>query len=192
MLRFRTLVLPLVCFVLAGISLAQSSPTSAAAATAPHFPTNEDLRHLKALSAPILSPDGKEVLFTLTHATADGAANHLWIVSVASGSSDKARQLTFSPPADKRGEHNAQWAPDSSAIFFLAKRGDHTQLFRLDLRKIAPLEQPLQKLTRRVHRPLRPRRLEPAGRRQTRGSSSSTRDRWASGCFPGGTAHPRP
>ena len=47
---------------------------------------------------------------------------------------DKPRQLTFSPPADKRGEHNAQWAPDNSAIFFLAKRGDHTQLFRLDLR----------------------------------------------------------
>ena len=74
------------------------------------------------------------MLFTVTHATADGAASHLWIVSASATSSDKARQLTFSPPADKRGEHNAQWAPDSSAIFFLAKRGDHTQLFRLDLR----------------------------------------------------------
>jgi len=136
MLRLRTLVLPLVCFVLAGISLhaaAQSTPATVAAA-APHFPTNEDLRHLKALSSPILSPDGKQVLFALTHATADGAASHLWIVPAAASSPDKPRQLTFSPPADKRGEHNAQWASDSSAIFFLAKRGDHTQLFRLDLR----------------------------------------------------------
>ncbi len=137
MLRFRTLVLPLVCFVLAGLSFhatAQTSPAAASAATTPRFPTNEDLRHLKALSSPILSPDGKQVLFTLTHATADGAASHLWIVPASATSADKPRQLTFSPPADKRGEHNAQWAPDSSAIFFLAKRGDHTQLFRLDLR----------------------------------------------------------
>ncbi len=137
MLRFRTLVLPLVCFVLTGVSLraaAQTNPVAAAPATTPRFPTNEDLRHLKALSSPILSPDGKQVLFTLTHATADGAASHLWIVSASATTADKPRQLTFSPPADKRGERNAQWAPDNSAVFFLAKRGDHTQLFRLDLR----------------------------------------------------------
>jgi dipeptidyl aminopeptidase/acylaminoacyl peptidase len=101
---------------------------------ATHFPTNEDLRHLKALSNPQLSPDGKQILFTVTHATADGARSHLWIVPAPGTANDEGRQLTFSPPSDKRGEHNAQWAPDSSAIFFLAKRGDHTQLFRLDLR----------------------------------------------------------
>ena len=116
------------------LSAQSGPPATASSATAPHFPTNEDLRHFKALSAPLLSPDGKSVLFTVTHATADGAGSHLWIVSTAAGSTDKPRQLTFSPPADKRGEHNAQWAPDSSAIFFLAKRGDSTQLFRLDLR----------------------------------------------------------
>src|SRR5262249_25131802 len=86
------------------------------------------------LSTPLLSPDGKQILFTVTHATADGAGSHLWIVPAPSGGNDKARQLTFSPPADKRGERDAQWASDSSAIFFLARRGDHTQLFRLDLR----------------------------------------------------------
>jgi dipeptidyl aminopeptidase/acylaminoacyl peptidase len=134
MLRFR-LALPLVCCAVASSFLAGQSGTPAAASpTAPHFPTNEDLRHFKALTAPLLSPDGREVLFTVTHATADGAGSHLWIVSTAAGSTDKPRQLTFSPPADKRGEHNAQWAPDSSAIFFLAKRGENTQLFRLDLR----------------------------------------------------------
>ena len=131
MLRFR-LALPLVCCAVASPFLAgQSTPSSPAA---PHFPKNEDLRHFKALSAPLRSPDGMRVLFTVTHATADGAGSHLWIVSTAAGSTDKPRQLTFSPPADKRGEHNAQWAPDSSAVFFLAKRGESTQLFRLDLR----------------------------------------------------------
>jgi dipeptidyl aminopeptidase/acylaminoacyl peptidase len=116
-------------------SPAQSRATaSEAQPTAPHFPTNEDLRHLKTLSNPQLSPDGKQILFTVTQATADGAASHLWLVPSPGNGNDDARQLTFSPPSDKRGEHNAQWAPDGSAIFFLAKRGEHTQLFRLDLR----------------------------------------------------------
>ena len=137
MLSLRLAVLPFVC--LASVAthhlIAQSTaPSTVAAQASPHFPTNEDLRHIKALSAPLLSPDGKQILFTVTHATADGAASHLWTVPVPGTSNDKARQLTFSPPADKRGEHDAQWAPDSSAVFFLAKRGDQTQLFRLDLR----------------------------------------------------------
>ena len=138
MFHFRPTVLPLVCFAV----FAASDNSSAQAASssndvkqiAPRFPSNEDLRHLKSLSNPQLSPDGKQILFTVTHATADGAGSHLWIVPAPSNGSDNVRQLTFSPPSDKRGEHNAQWAPDGSAIFFLARRGDHTQLFRLDLR----------------------------------------------------------
>ncbi len=133
MLRFR-LIFPLVPIALGASLLSAQSTTPAATASAPHFPTNEDLRHFKALSSPLLSPDGKQILFTVMHATADGAASHLYIVPVPGNGTEKARQLTFSPPSDKRGEHNAQWAPDSAAIFFLAKRGDHTQLFRLDLR----------------------------------------------------------
>lgn len=96
----------------------------------PRFPNNEDLRHIKAIGAPSLSPDGKQVLFALTDATADGAKSHVWLVSVSGGA---ARQLTYSPSADKRGEHNAVWALDGSAIFFLAKRGETTQIFRLPL-----------------------------------------------------------
>jgi dipeptidyl aminopeptidase/acylaminoacyl peptidase len=105
------------------------------AVTEPHYPGNEDLRHLKALSSLQLSPDGKLVLFAVTEATADGGASHLWLAAV--GSQDKARQITFSPPSDKRGERGergAQWAPDGAAIYFLAKRGEQTQLFRLDMR----------------------------------------------------------
>jgi dipeptidyl aminopeptidase/acylaminoacyl peptidase len=126
----------------ASASFGQAVPTPSAeskvptlpapAATEPHYPTNEDLRHLKALGSLQLSPDGKLVLFALTEATADGAASHLWLTSV--GSQDKARQITFSPPSDKRGERAAQWSPDGSAIYFLAKRGEQTQLFRLDMR----------------------------------------------------------
>jgi dipeptidyl aminopeptidase/acylaminoacyl peptidase len=98
----------------------------------PRFPTTDDLRHLKAIGGPLLSPDGKQVLVTITDSTADGGKSHLWLVSTTA--SEKPRQITFSPPADKKGERSPQWAPDGSAVYFLAKRGEQTQLFRLDLR----------------------------------------------------------
>ena len=101
------------------------------AAEEPHFPTSDDLRHLKAIGGPQLSPDGKFVLVTITDSTADGAKSHLWLV--ATGGADKPRQLTFSPPAEKRGERNPRWAPDGSAVYFLAHRGEQTQLFRLNM-----------------------------------------------------------
>jgi dipeptidyl aminopeptidase/acylaminoacyl peptidase len=103
------------------------------AADSPRFPNTDDLRHLKALGAPQLSPDGTQVLFTVTDSTADGAKTHIWLVST-SAAADSLRQLTFSGPSDKRGERAAQWSPDGKAIFFLARRGEHTQLFRLDMR----------------------------------------------------------
>jgi dipeptidyl aminopeptidase/acylaminoacyl peptidase len=110
-----------------------ATETATPVVTQQHFPSNEDLRHLKVIGAPLLSPDGKLVLFSLTEATADGGRTHLWLAPTTS-SSDKARQITFSAPADKRGERGAEWAPDGTAIYFLAKRGEQTQLFRLDMR----------------------------------------------------------
>jgi dipeptidyl aminopeptidase/acylaminoacyl peptidase len=109
-----------------------ASGLEAESAPAAHFPTTDDLRHLKSMGGPQLSPEGKQALVTVTDATADGGKAHVWVV--ATSGAEKARQLTFSPPADKRGEHNPQWAPDGSAIFFLAHRGERTELFRLDLR----------------------------------------------------------
>jgi len=135
MFRFGLFALSVAGFVFASspqCAFAQQSPEPATSQPAPRFPTNEDLRHIRAISAPLLSPDGKQVLFTVTQSTAERGGSHLWLVPVQPDG-EKARQLTFSPPSDKRGEHDGQWAPDGSAIFFLAKRGDHTQLFRLDL-----------------------------------------------------------
>lgn len=135
---------PLLAAQAPAASAPAASPVSQAASE-PHFPTSEDLRHLKAISAPQLSPDGKQVLFAVTEATADGAKTHLWLAPAA-GSTEKARQITFSPPSDKRGERGAQWAPDGAAIYFLAKRDEHTQLYRLDLRggEAAPYDLKIQ------------------------------------------------
>ena len=113
---------------------AAASPSGAVTAAAePHFPTNEDLRHVKAIGAQELSPDGRLVLFGVAEATADGAKIHQWLAPV-DGGQERARQITFSLPDEKGGERSAQWASDGSAIYFMAKRGEHTQLFRLDMR----------------------------------------------------------
>jgi dipeptidyl aminopeptidase/acylaminoacyl peptidase len=101
-----------------------------ASADQPHLPSNEDLRHVRSFASPQLSPDGKHVLVALLDDTASGAASHLWLVDLAANS---ARQITFSPAGDKRGETSGRWTADGSAVLFLAKRGEHTQLFRLPM-----------------------------------------------------------
>ena len=124
-MKFFQLTVRCLCVVVSGSVLCVSARSET-----PRFPNSEDLRHVKGIASPLLSPDGQQVLFTMTDATADGAKSHLWRVSISGG---LAHQLTYSPAADKRGEHNAVWAPDGGAILFLAKRGDNTQLFRLPL-----------------------------------------------------------
>ncbi len=94
------------------------------------FPSNEQMRHYKAMDDPQLSPDGQQVLVRITGATADGARSHIWLVAVAGG---PARQLTYSPEGDKRGERTARWMPDGGSVLFLAHRGEHTSLYRLPM-----------------------------------------------------------
>lgn len=95
-----------------------------------HFPSNEDLRHVRAMAQPHLSPDGRSVLIQVTDSTADGAKSHLWLVDIKQNT---ARQLTWSTPQDKRGEYAGRWMPDGNSLLFLAHRGDHTQLYRLPM-----------------------------------------------------------
>jgi dipeptidyl aminopeptidase/acylaminoacyl peptidase len=116
------------------------------------FPTNEDLRHFRVINDPRLSPDGHTALYRITEATADGGRSHLWLAEIATKTS---RQLTFDPAGlkleDYSGEKSGDWMTDGSAVLFLAKRGEHTQLFRLPINggeahpfdlKIAPLLKP--------------------------------------------------
>lgn len=114
--------------LLALVCLASLPALSASAQD--RFPTNEELRHVRSLSQPRLSPDGRRVLVQVTDGTADGGKSHLWLVDVAT---DTARQLTWSDPAEKRGEARGEWMPDGRAILFLAHRGEHTQLYELPM-----------------------------------------------------------
>jgi dipeptidyl aminopeptidase/acylaminoacyl peptidase len=113
-----------------GSLLLLAGTVSTVQGAAPGFPSNEDLRHVRSLSDPRLSPDAGRVLVQIADSTADGGRSHLWLVDVAANTS---RQLTWSPAADKSGERHGRWALDGSAIVFLAKRGERTELFRLPM-----------------------------------------------------------
>jgi dipeptidyl aminopeptidase/acylaminoacyl peptidase len=131
-----------------GAALVLLAATTAPLVAQQHFPSNEDLRHVRGISAPQLSPDLKHVLTIVQDSTAEGGASHLWLLNV-DGSAP--RQLTFSQtptpaaagPATGAeagarrsggpGERSAEYLPDGSAILFIAKRGEKSQLFRLPL-----------------------------------------------------------
>ncbi|HET8546653.1 MAG TPA: hypothetical protein VFL57_01540, partial [Bryobacteraceae bacterium] len=93
--------------------------------------THESMWMMKRVGAPVPSPDGKWVLFTVQLPAYDenDQSTDLWIVP-ADGSV-KPRQLTFT----KSAESGPTWSPDSRRIAFSAKReGDEaSQIYLLDL-----------------------------------------------------------
>src|SRR5689334_16207809 len=66
--------------------------TALPAEEAPKFPSNELMRHYRAMRDPQLSPDGKQALVRIDDATADGGKSHLWLIDVGGGKAP--RQLT--------------------------------------------------------------------------------------------------
>jgi len=117
---------------LAGVSLLLAASIAATAQSpAPRWPTNEDLRHLRAIRSVALSPDGGRALVGIAESTADGAATHFWLSSTDGHGA--ARQITFAQGEEKRGEADARWAPDGGSIWFTASRGGGKSLYRLSL-----------------------------------------------------------
>jgi Tol biopolymer transport system component len=119
------------CGILLGTLLSLSAGfASIAADETPKFPSNEVMRHFRAMRQPQLSPDGTQALVEIHDAAADGGKSHLWLIDIGGKA---PRQLTFSADSDKKGEHSGQWSADGHRIFFLAHRGEHTGLFMLPM-----------------------------------------------------------
>jgi dipeptidyl aminopeptidase/acylaminoacyl peptidase len=93
--------------------------------------THEMMWLMKRVGAPIPSPDGKWVVFSLIEPAYDekDQVSDLWIVP-ADGSA-RPRRLTFS----KSGESGVAWSPDSQRLAFSAKRegDDVSQIYVLDV-----------------------------------------------------------
>jgi len=106
--------------------------SAALAQTATKVPlTHETMWMMKRVGAPVPSPDGKWVVFSLVEPAYDekDQVSDLWIVP--SDGSAKPRRLTFS----KGGESGVAWSPDSRRIAFSARReGDEVgQVYVLDV-----------------------------------------------------------
>ncbi|MEJ1974013.1 MAG: S9 family peptidase [Lacunisphaera sp.] len=114
------------CSLLAGTAAAWAAETSVKNAI-----THEDVWLMKRLGAPVPSPDGKWVVYSVTQPAYDPkeATSDLWIKSL--GDDTPARRLT----ATKSAESGVAWSPDSAKLAFAAKREDDeiAQLYVIDL-----------------------------------------------------------
>lgn len=93
--------------------------------------THETLWLMKRVGAPVISPDGKWVVFSVTEPAYEekDQVNDLWITP-ADGSA-KPRKITFT----KASEGGVTWSPDSRRIAFSTKRegDDQAQIYVLDI-----------------------------------------------------------
>jgi Tol biopolymer transport system component len=110
--------------------LAAAHPCAAAAADRrPLRPA--DLWALQRLGSPALSPDGRQVVFTVQEWSVERnqATTQLWLTEVANGAT---RRLTTARAADG----SPAWSPDGTRIAFTSKRGEDESpalyLLRLD------------------------------------------------------------
>src|SRR5512140_592303 len=93
--------------------------------------THESMWLMQRVGSPLVSPDGKWVVFSVTNPSYDEKeqSTDLWVVPVDGTAAP--RQITFT----KSGESDLAWAPDSRRIAFSARReGDEvSQVYVLDL-----------------------------------------------------------
>jgi dipeptidyl aminopeptidase/acylaminoacyl peptidase len=113
------------------VALICSGAAALASAQAKRPVSHESIWLMKRVGAPVPSPDGRWVVFSLVEPAYDDKdqVSDLWITS--SDGSAPPRRLTSS----KGGESGVSWSPDSRRIAFSARReGDEaSQIYLLDV-----------------------------------------------------------
>ena len=95
--------------------------------------THEDVWLMKRLASPVVSPDGRHAVVSVTEPSyeEDEEVSDLWLITI--DGSEPPRRLTATPS----GESGVDWRPDGGAIAFSAKRSDaedaQAQIFVMDM-----------------------------------------------------------
>ena len=113
------------------VGLCLSAPANA---TSRPF-TSEDLVRMERVGAPVVSPNAREVAYTLreTDLAGNRGVTRLWILDLRSG---KSRPLT----AEGSSVYSPRWSHRGHALYFLSARSGSMQVWRLDLRGGEPLQ----------------------------------------------------
>ncbi len=113
---FKSILLLSVMFAACTVMHAQKRPF-----------TFEDMMKLKRVGDPVISPDGKWVMYSAldVNLEANTKRNHLWLVPVAGG---EEKQITNSPAGESRG----RFSPDGKRILFISARDGGSQIWLQD------------------------------------------------------------
>ncbi|MFN0084580.1 MAG: S9 family peptidase [Blastocatellia bacterium] len=86
--------------------------------------TIEDALAVKVVGAPVFSPDGKTIAYTISEwdRKENRRVSHIYLVSVGQG---RSIRLTNG----ERGESGPQWSPDGARVAFLADRDKGNQIW---------------------------------------------------------------
>lgn len=102
---------------------------AATSAQAPSAPSIDDLINLKRVGSPSISPDGRQVAFTIreTNWEENAYETEIWVGDTATGQS---RQVTNA----RKSSMQPSWSPDGAWLAFISDRDGKRQLYRIALR----------------------------------------------------------